>query len=79
MNNIVMIQLKDICYYEDSYEFSISNDSKDTIGIIKEENFEEKYNKLVEVCKNYEDYQEVEDFIYDNFKKIDVERRKIEV
>ena len=72
MNNIVMIQLKDICYYEDSYEFK-------PIFVIKEENFEEKYNKLVEVCKNYEDYQEVEDFIYDNFKKIDVERRKIEV
>jgi hypothetical protein len=72
MNNIVMIQLKDICYYEDSYEF-------EPIFVIKEENFEEKYSKLVEVCKNYEDYQEVEDFIYDNFKKIDVERREIEV
>ena len=72
MNNIVMIQLKDICYYEDSYEF-------EPIFVIKGEDFEEKYNKLVEVCKNYEDYQEVEDFIYDNFKKIDVERREIEV
>ena len=72
MNNIVMIQLKDICYYEDSYEF-------EPIFVIKEENFEEKHSKLVEVCKNYEDYQEVEDFIYDNFKKIDVERREIEV
>jgi hypothetical protein len=72
MNNIVMIQLKDICYYEDSYEF-------EPIFVIKEENFEEKYSKLVEVCKNYEDYQEVEDFIYDNFKRIDVERREIEV
>lgn len=72
MNNIVMIQLKDVCYYEDSYEF-------EPIFVIKEENFEEKYSKLVEVCKNYEDYQEVEDFIYDNFKKIDVERREIEV
>ena len=72
MNNIVMIQLKDICYYEDSYEF-------EPIFVIKEESFEEKYSKLVEICKNYEDYQEVEDFIYDNFKKIDVERREIEV
>lgn len=72
MNNIVMIQLKDVCYYEDSYEF-------EPIFVIKEENFEEKYSKLVEVCKNYEDYQEVEGFIYDNFKKIDVERREIEV
>lgn len=72
MNNIVMIQLKDICYYEDSYEF-------EPIFVIKEKSFEEKYSKLVEICKNYEDYQEVEDFIYDNFKKIDVERREIEV
>ena len=70
MNNIIMIQLKDICYYEDNFEF-------DPIFVIKEDNFEEKYNKLVEICKNYEDYQEVEDFIYDNFKRINVDKRLI--
>lgn len=72
MNNIVMIQLKDICYYEDSYEF-------EPIFVIKEESFEEKYNKLVEICKNYEDFQEVEDFINENFQKINFETRYIEV
>lgn len=72
MNKYVKIQLKDICYYDDDFEY-------EPFIVAKDENFEEKYNKLVEVCKNYEDFQEVEDFINENFQKINFETRYIEV
>lgn len=72
MNNYVIIQLKDMCYYGDNFEY-------DPFIVEKGENFEEKYNKLVEICKNYEDFQEIEDFINENFEKIGFEKRYVEV
>ena len=72
MTDYVIIQLKDICYYDDDFEY-------EPFIVEKDENFEEKYKKLIKVCKNYNDFQEVEDFIYDNFKIINFEKRIIEV
>lgn len=72
MKEYIIIQLKDICYYDDDFEY-------EPFIVEKDENFEEKYNKLIKVCKNYNDFQEVEDFIYDNFKIINFEKRIIEV
>ena len=72
MNNYVIIQLKDICYYCDDFKY-------DPFIVEKNDDFEEKYNKLVKVCKNYESFDEVEDFINANFEKIDFETRYIEV
>lgn len=73
MKEYVIIQLKDICYYDD-------DDFKYEPFIVeKDENFEEKYKELIKVCKNYNDFQEVEDFIYNNFKIINFEKRIIEV
>lgn len=70
---IVLIQLKDICYYDDDFEyepFLVKADTKD---------FEKKYKGLVKICQNYDDFQEVEDYIAENFEKIDYEKRVIEV
>ena len=72
MKEYIRIQLKDCCYYDDDFEY-------EPFIVEKDENFEEKYNKLIKVCKNYNDFQEVEDFIYDNFKIINFEKRIIEV
>lgn len=72
MKEYVIIQLKDICYYDDDFEYK-------PFIVEKDENFEEKYKELVKLCKNYNDFQEVEDFIYDNFKIINFEKRIIEV
>lgn len=72
MKEYVIIQLKDICYYDDDFEY-------EPFIVEKDENFEEKYKELVKLCKNYNDFQEVEDFIYDNFKIINFEKRIIEV
>lgn len=72
MEEYVIIQLKDICYYDDDFEYK-------PFIVEKDENFEEKYKELVKLCKNYNDFQEVEDFIYDNFKIINFEKRIIEV
>lgn len=38
-----------------------------------------KYKKLLKICKNYDDFQEIEDFIEENFEKIDFEKRTIEI
>lgn len=72
MKEYIIIQLKDICYYDDDFEY-------EPFIVEKDENFEEKYKELIKVCKNYNDFQEVEDFIYDNFKIINFEKRIIEV
>lgn len=72
MKEYIIIQLKDMCYYDDDFEY-------EPFIVEKDENFEKKYNKLIKVCKNYNDFQEVEDFIYDNFKIINFEKRIIEV
>lgn len=72
MKEYVIIQLKDICYYDDDFEY-------EPFIVEKDENFEEKYKELIKLCKNYNDFQEVEDFIYDNFKIINFEKRIIEV
>lgn len=72
MKEYIIIQLKDICYYDDDFEY-------EPFIVEKDENFEEKYKKLIKVCKNYNDFQEIEDFIYDNFKIINFEKRIIEV
>lgn len=66
MEKIIEIELKDICYYNDDFVY-------DKFYIIKEEDFEEKYKKLEYICKNYEDFEEIKEFINNNFKTIDVE------
>lgn len=68
----ILIQLKDICYYDDDFEY-------EPFLVKKDEKFEEKYKKLVNVCNNYEAFDEVEDFIHENFKTIEFEKRIIEI
>lgn len=68
----VIIQLVDMCYYDDDFKY-------EPIIVKKDEDFEKKYEGLVKVCKNYEDFNEIEEYINDNFIKMDFEKRKIEV
>lgn len=72
MKDIVKIRLKDICYYEDNFEYN-------SIYVIKNEKFEENINKLKEICENYDSFQEIDDFIDDNFEKIDIEEIEFEI
>lgn len=72
MKELVYIKIKDICYYDDDFEYY-------PILVEKCDDFEEKMKKLEEICKNYEDFQQVEDFISDNFYKIIYEIREIYV
>ena len=72
MDKYVRIQLKDMCYYGDDFEY-------EPFIVEKDKDFEEKYNKLVKVCENYESFDEVVDFINTNFEKIGFETRYIEV
>ncbi len=72
MGKYVVIQLKDTCNYDDDFEYK-------PFIVEKDDSFEETFEKLVEVCKNYEDFQEVEDFINTNFTKLDIEERVIRV
>ena len=72
MKDIVMIQLKDICNYNDDFEY-------EPMFICKDADFEEKYNGLVDICKNYECFEDIADYINDNFNAINVEIREIRV
>lgn len=66
MKELVYIKIKDMCNYDDDFEY-------DPILVEKCDDFEEKMKQLEEICKNYEDFQQVEDFISDNFYKINYE------
>lgn len=72
MEKLVLIQLKDICYYGDDFEY-------EPFLVVKDENFSKKYQKLKRICQSYESFDEVEDFITENFEKIEFEKRIIEV
>ena len=71
---MILIQLKDMCYYEDDFEYTpylIDNENA--------EEFNKKYEQLEKICHTYQDFNEVEDFINNNFKVIPFEKRVIEI
>ena len=72
MNEYIMIKLKDICYYDDNFEY-------EPFIVKKDKDFEEKFKKFTKVCKNYECFDEVQDFIHENFETIGFETRYVEV
>lgn len=69
---IIRIQLKDTCYYDDDFEYK-------PFYVIKDKHFEKQYDKLLDLCNDYENFQDIEDFIEENFTKIEIEERFIEV
>ena len=71
---MILIQLKDMCYYEDDFEYTpYLIDDKNT------EEFNKKYEQLEKICHTYQDFNEVEDFINNNFEVIPFEKRVIEI
>lgn len=70
MIEIVEINLRDYEYNDFDYE---------TFYIIKTKDFEKKYEQLMKIAKEYEDFQEVYDFIHNNFITIDIDYRVIGV
>lgn len=69
---MILIQLKDLCNYEDDFEY-------EPILVEKDKEFEKKYKKFVKVCQTYENFQQVEDFISENFNRVAYEQRIIEL
>lgn len=72
MKEYVVIQLKDMCYYDDDFEY-------DPIIVVKDADFEKKFKRLKKVCGNYESFDEVEEFIADNFETLKYEQRIIQI
>lgn len=71
---MVLVQLKDMCYYEDDFEYTpYLIDDKNT------EEFNKKYEQLEKICHTYQDFNEIEDFINNNFKVIPFEKRIIKI
>lgn len=72
MKELVLIQLKDSCYYDDDFEY-------EPFLVEKDEDFQEKYQGLVNICQSYDSFEEVEDYIAETFTKVDYEQLTIEV
>lgn len=70
MIEIVEINLRDYEYNDFDYE---------TFYIIKTKDFEKKYEQLMKIAREYEDFQEVYDFIHNNFITIDIDYRVVGV
>lgn len=70
MIEIAEINLRDYEYNDFDYE---------TFHIIKTKDFEEKYEQLMKIAREYEDFQEVYDFINNNFITIDIDYRIVGV
>jgi len=69
MDKYALIKLHDI----DDIDFDY------TIIVEKTDDFEEKYAELERLSENYDYFQEIEDFIYDNFKKLGYDEREITI
>lgn len=69
MDKYALIRLHDI----DDIDFDY------TIIVEKTDDFEEKYAKLESLCESYDNFQEIEDFIYDNFNKLGYDEREITI
>lgn len=69
---MVLIQLKDLEYFDDDFEY-------DPFLVEEDKDFEKKYKKLVHLCQTYDDFNEIEEFIDDNFKRINFETRIINI
>lgn len=63
MIEVVKIEFRDIEYMDYN---------EDIFYIIKREDFEEKYKKLIELSKNYDSFEEICDFINNNFILLDI-------
>ena len=66
----VISQESDLC------KIFLHNEEEETDNdyiVIKDKNFEENISKLRRLTVNYETYQEIEDFIYDNFEIADID------
>lgn len=72
-NEYIMIKIKDNNNYLDNNEETILYQ----FLVEKDKDFDEKYEKLLKICKDYLDFQEIIDFICDNFKEIKVDEREI--
>lgn len=66
VRNIVCLKLID------KYE-----NEENVFYIIKDKDFDIKYKQLQELLKNYETYQDIEDFIYINFNLVDLETQEL--
>lgn len=68
MENLVMLQLMDECGDNEVYPVLVK----------KDKSFEKKYEKLLKLCENYDCFQDIEDFLYENFDVVNVEEREVE-
>ena len=68
MENIAVIRLMD-----DQYD----KDDNLIYYIRKDEQFEAKMEKFKKVLKTHENFQEIEDFIFDNFEHITLDTYKL--
>lgn len=62
----IRIQLKDMCYYDDDFEY-------EPFIVKKDKDFEKKFKKLERLCKHYDSFDEVENFIDNNFEKLELD------
>lgn len=69
MDKYALIKIHDI----DDIDFDY------TIIVEKTDDFEEKYAELERLCESYDNFQEIEDFIYDNFNKLGYDEREITI
>lgn len=71
MKNIVCIKFREIENWDD-------NSGNFERYIIKDNNFNKNFKKLQKLMLTYDNFQEIEDFIFDNFQEIDLEEYTIE-
>jgi hypothetical protein len=69
MDKYALIKIHDI----DDIDFDY------TIIVEKTDDFEEKYAELERLSESYDNFQEIEDFIYDNFNKLGYDEREITI
>ena len=68
MKEIVCLKLKDVENYYTDY-----NNNDYNKYVIKDENFEKNLKGLKKIVQDYDNFQEVEEYISENFQEITIE------
>lgn len=69
---VIMIKLKDLCDFKDNFEYK-------PYLVVADDEFKKKLDGLKNVCKNYSDFEEVTEYVKNNFKYIEFDEEVIEI
>lgn len=71
-DKLVLIKLKEICVFYDNFEYK-------PYLVVADDEFEKKLDGLKNVCRNYSDFEEVTEYVKNNFEILNFDEEVIQI